>query len=339
MTEYDGDLSALTIDHFPRPVSASQIELWPSCPHAYFMRYLLGVRPIDDPSDELSLSPMERGNVIHDTLDVFHRRVIAGEIPQPGPDGWSAEATVALEQIFVETADRFEQTGRTGRAANWFLQRPSVRAELFNWFVADGRLAAARGARVIHSELRFGREPDVEVSLPLGDGRQLAVFGAADRIDRTASGELVIVDHKTGKADTFKKIDRSDPTEGRTKFQLPIYAAAALATIGEVPGSTPVRAEYGFFERGNYERYGYSFDDAVWEQVTDDLRWLVDGVGSGLFPAITEPPKYTFFVDCHYCNPDGLGVDERYAEWSRKQGDPRLTPWFGDEADGQGAER
>lgn len=340
VTEFDGDLSSVTIDHFPRPVSASQIELWPSCPHAYFMRYLLGVRPIDDPTDELGLSPMERGNVIHDTLDVFHRRVIAGDIPQPGPDGWSPEATAALEQIFTETADRFEQTGRTGRAANWFLERPSVRAELFNWFVRDGRLAGSRGARVVHSELRFGRAPDVEVSLPLGDGRRLAVFGAADRIDRTATGELVIVDHKTGKADKFKKIDRTDPTEGRTKFQLPIYAAAALATIGEAPGSTPVRAEYGFFDRGNYERYGYSFDDAVWEQVTDDLRWLVDGIGSGLFPAITEPPKFTFYVDCHYCDPDGLGVDERYADWSRKQGDPRLVAVFADDgADEQGAER
>ena len=334
ITEYDGDLSGVAIDHFPGPVSASQIELWPSCPHAYLMRYLLGVRPIDDPADELGLSPMERGNVIHETLDVFHRRVIAGDVPQPGANGWSPEATRALEQTFVETADRFEHTGRTGRAANWFLQRPSVRAELLNWFVEDGRLAAARGAQVVHSELRFGREPDVEVSLPLVDGRSLAVFGAADRIDRTASGELIIVDHKTGKADAFKKIDRSDPTEGRTKFQLPIYAAAALATVGAAPGSsTPVRAEYGFFDRGDYRRYGYSFDADVWRQVTDDLQWLVDGIESGLFPAVTDPPKFSFFVDCHYCQPDGLGVDERYGEWKRKQRDPRLRRWFGDQDD------
>ena len=204
-----------------------------------------------------------------------------------------------------------------------------------------GALAAARGARVVHSELRFGRPPDVEVSLPIGDdGRSLAVFGAADRIDRTATGELVIVDHKTGKADKFKKIDRADPTEGRTKFQLPIYAAAALATIGETPGSTtPVRAEYGFFDRGGYERFGYSFDDDVWQRVTDDLGWLVGGIESGLFPAVTDPPKFTFYVECDYCQPDGLGVDERYGEWNRKQHDPRLDPWFGDADDVREDER
>lgn len=331
LTEYDGDLSHVTIDHFPRAVSASQLELWPSCPHAYFMRYVLGVRPIDDPADELGLSPMERGNVIHDTLDTFHRRVIDGDVDQPDTDGWSADATAVLLEIFDRTADEFERTGRTGRAANWYLERRAVRNELLNWFVHDGRRAAARGARVVHSELRFGAAYGIDVSLPLTDGRRLAVFGAADRIDRGRDGRLIIVDHKSGKADRFKKIDRSDPTEGGTKFQLPIYAAAALAAAGTDSGATtPVRAEYGFFERGNYERYGYDFDEEVWERVADDLQWVVDGIESGLFPAITEPPKYQHYVDCWYCQPDGLGVEERWGEWSRKRHDPRLSRWFDD---------
>ena len=34
--------------------------------------------------------------------------------------------------------------GRTGRAANWYLQRRAVRNELLNWFVHDGRRTAAR---------------------------------------------------------------------------------------------------------------------------------------------------------------------------------------------------
>lgn len=332
LTEFDGDLTELDVLHFERPVSASLIEQWPSCPHGYFMRYLLGVRPLDDPADELGLSPMERGNVVHETLDRFHRKVIAGEIPQPGPDGWPKAATAALLELFELTADEFERSGRTGRPANWFLQRRAVRNELLNWFVDDGHRTAARDAEVMHSELRFGYD-DVPVTLPLAGGRRLAVAGFADRIDRRRNGELIIVDHKTGKADSFKKITSADPTEGRTKFQLPIYAAAALAAAGEQAGSsvTPVRAEYGFFERGGYERYGYSFDESVWKQVAADLQEVVDGIESGLFPAYTEPPKYQHYIDCWYCQPDGLGVDERYAEWSHKQHDPRIARWFGDE--------
>lgn len=336
LTEYDGDLSGVRIEHFSKPVSASRIEHWPSCPHGYFMRYVLGVKPLDDPADELGLSAMERGNVIHETLDRFHQRVIAGEIPQPGPTGWSDQSRHMLLETFEQTADEFERSGRTGRAANWFLERRSVRNELLNWFVADGRQAAERGGHVMHSELRFGYDT-ADVTLPLADGRRLAVAGFADRVDQTHDGALVIMDHKTGKADSFKKITGSDPTEGATKFQLPVYAAAALAAIGEDAGSTttPVRAEYDFFERGGYERYGYSFDASVWQQVAADLQHVVDGVESGLFPAVTEPPQYQHYVGCWYCQPDGLGVDERYAEWSAKRHDPRLAPWFDDDEQGE----
>lgn len=332
LTEYDGDLSGIAIEHFAHPVSASRIEQWPACPHGYFMRYLLGVRPLDDPSDELGLSPMERGNVVHETLDRFHRLVIAGDVPQPGPEGWSPDAAAVLLDTFEQTADEFERSGRTGRAANWFLQRRSVRNELINWFAADGERAAERGSAVIHSELRFGYD-DADVTLPLADGRRLAVAGFADRVDHLRDGGLVVMDHKTGKADGFKKITGADPTEGGTKLQLPIYAAAALATIGETAGSstTTVRAEYDFFDRGGYQRFGYTFDESVWTRVTADLQHVVDGIESGLYPAVTEPPQYQHYVGCWYCQPDGLGVDERFAEWSLKQRDPRLAPWFGDD--------
>ena len=338
LTEFDGDLTAITVEHFGRPASASQIEQWPSCPHAYFVRHLLGVRPLDDPADEVALSPMERGNVVHDTLDRFHRLVVAGELDQPGPAGWTSAHVARLERLFDEVADEFERTGRTGRAAHWFLDRRSVRNDLLNWFVRDGATAAARGARVVHSELRFGY--DEPVTLPLPDGRRLAVAGYVDRVDEQADGDLIVMDHKTGRSDKFKAIDAAEPTEGRTRFQLPIYAAAALAQRGEAPGETSRRvlAEYDFFDRGGYARHGYTFDEAVWERVTDDLGEVVAGIESGLYPAVTEPPKYQHFIDCHYCQPDGLGVDERYDDWSRKRHDPRLTRWFplDDETSGGG---
>ena len=336
VTEYDGDLTTLHIDHFRRPMSASQIEGWPACPHAYFVRHLLGVRPLDDPSDEVALSPIERGNAVHETLDRFHQLVVAGDVDQPGPDGWTPDQVTVLQQLFDAVADEFERTGRTGRAAHWFLDRRSVRNDLLNWFVLDGQAAAGRGARVVHSELRFGW--DDPVTLPLPDGRRLAVAGYVDRVDEQVNGDLVVMDHKSGSADKYSNVDATDPTEGGTRFQLPIYAAAALSQRGEVPGesSVRVRAEYDFFERGNYARHGYTFDESVWEVVIADLGAVVAGIESGLYPAVTGPPKYQHYVECHYCQPDGLGVDERYGEWVRKRHDPRLTQWFPIDDDSSG---
>ena len=228
LTIYDGDLTGIEIDHFERPVSASRIESWPGCPHAYFMRYLLGVHPLDDPADELALTPIERGNVVHHTLDAFHRAVLAGELPQPDERGWLPEHVAALQTIFDEIADRFERGGRTGSAAHWFLDRRGVRNELVNWFVADGELVAARRAHVLESELRFGDDDDV--ALPLPDGRRIAVAGFVDRIDQSADGGLYVMDHKSGNPKYYGSITADDPTQGGTKFQLPIYAAAALGT-------------------------------------------------------------------------------------------------------------
>lgn len=328
ITVFDGDLSGLEIVHFQRPPSASQLEAWPACPHAYFVRYLLGVRPLDDAGEDLALSPMERGNVVHHTLDRFHRRVVAGELPQPDVDGWTEQHAEVLLSIFDEVADEFERTGRTGRAAHWALDRPTVRADLLHWFALDGQVAAARQARVIRSELRFGY--DEPVTLPLPGGRRLPVAGFVDRLDEQADGQLIVMDHKTGGAGDFTGITADDPTEGGTKFQLPIYAAAALSLRGELAGdtSTRVRAEYDFFEKGGYARPGYTFDEQVWARVADDLGAVVAGIESGLYPSVTEPPKFEFYIRCQFCQPDGLGVDERWAEWSVKRRDERLRPWF-----------
>jgi hypothetical protein len=231
-------------------------------------------------------------------------------------------------ELFVETAARFEHSGRTGRAAYWEIDRQRLLNELLLWFEHDSVHVAERKARIIASEQRFGIDGDVTVSLP--DGRELAVYGSVDRIDRTPTG-LVVTDHKVGSRDPYKSIDRADPTSGGTRFQLPAYAAAAsvLATApGRLPGLEPVRAEYSFFGRGNYQRIGYELDADVWQQVAADLRHVVSGVEAGWFPATAIKPKFQIRIDCRYCEPDSLGTAERYAEWVRKRLDPRLAPWF-----------
>jgi hypothetical protein len=328
LTEFDGDLSAAGVPRLTRPVSPTQLQTWAACPHAFFVQYLLGVRAVEEPGDEVAITPLDKGNVLHGVLDRFHREVIAGQLPQPDEGGWGAVHRTRLVELFVETAARFEHSGRTGRAAYWEIDRQRLLNELLMWFEHDSLYVAERGARVIASEQRFGIDGDVTVSLV--GGRQLAVYGSVDRIDRTSTG-LVVTDHKVGSPDPYKNIDHAEPTSGGTRFQLPAYAAAAsvLATEpGRLPGLESVRAEYSFFSRGNYQRIGYEFDADVWQQVAADLQHVVSGIEGGWFPATAIKPKFQIRIDCQYCEPDSLGTAERYAEWERKRLDPRLAPWF-----------
>lgn len=328
LTEFDGDLSAAGVPRLARPVSPTQLQAWAACPHAYFVQYLLGVRAVDEPGDELAITALDKGNMLHGVLDRFHREVIAGQLPQPDGGGWGAVHRARLVELFAETAARYEHSGRTGRAAYWEVDRARMFDDLLTWFELDSAVAAERGARVIASEQRFGVDGDITVSLP--DGRRLAVYGSVDRIDRTLTG-LVVTDHKVGSHERYKNIARADPTAGGTRFQLPAYAAAAVALAaapGRLPGLEPVRAEYSFFMRGNYQRVGYELDDDVWRQVADDVGHVVGGIEAGWFPATADKPKYEFSIQCQYCQPDSLGTGERYAEWERKRFDPRLDRWF-----------
>jgi ATP-dependent helicase/nuclease subunit B len=336
LTEFDGDLSGVGVPAFVAPVSPTQLQSWAACPHAYFVQYMLGVRPLEEPGDELGITPLDRGNALHEVLDLFNREVIAGTLPQPGAHGWGDAHRQRLFELLEVTADRFEHAGRTGRPASWAIERKRLHKELQVWVENDSAKVAARHARVIASEQRFGADGEVTLALP--GGRRLSVFGSVDRIDRTPAG-LVVTDHKVGGDTSYAAIDRSDPTAGRTRFQLPAYAAAATviaAGLGESRGDGTVLAEYGFFEKGGFKRIGYELDDDVWTRVATDLQHVVSGIEAGWFPATPLKPQFTFYVDCHFCEPDALGTTERWPEWDRKRLDPRLSQWFAVEPPGEG---
>ena len=324
LTVFDGDLSACDVPALTDAVSPSRLESWVACPHAYFARYLLGVEPVDEPGAAISISGRDRGSAHHHALDLFHRMVIEGELPQPGPDGWGPVHRDALERCFSVVCERTERRGRTGRPAFWADERDRMLADLQGWLDHDSVHVRARGATVLASEFRFGGDGMAVIRLP--DGRGVELKGMIDRVDRAADGSLVVTDHKSGASDAFKRMSPDDPTAGGTLFQLPAYSAAARSAFGEP--ATPVHAEYGLLAKGRYERPGFAMTPEVDARVRDALATVVAGIESGYFPNRPERPGWRLFVPCEYCEPDHLGTAERWDEWSRKRHDPRLTRWF-----------
>ena len=70
-TAFDGNVGGADVGPLPARVSATRIETWPACPHAYFVRYVLGVQPIEEPESIETLSALDRGTALH----AFGRRV------------------------------------------------------------------------------------------------------------------------------------------------------------------------------------------------------------------------------------------------------------------------
>ena len=55
-----------------RPVtSATRLENWASCPFAYLMRNVLRVEEVENPEDELQITPRDKGSLVHQALEEF----------------------------------------------------------------------------------------------------------------------------------------------------------------------------------------------------------------------------------------------------------------------------
>ena len=334
LTEYDGDLSGLSIDPLgDRPVSPTRLEAWVSCPHGWFMRYVLGLQPVEQPDEQMQITPRDRGTLVHAALDQFHRQVIDGLLPQPGPDGWGAQHLEALLAAFQEQAGQLEQEGATGRAAFWRSEQGRQRYELATWLQHDSVFVAGRHAQVIASEHRFGSGGTPPAVIELPDGTVVRLAGSVDRIDRCDDGTLVVTDHKTGGADSFRDITDTDPTAGGTKLQLPAYAAAAVAFAG-AGAIPPVVAEYAFLGKADYKRVTSHIGESAWPKVYDALQHVLDGIRSGVFVARPEKSQFRLsFVPCEYCDPDHLGTAERWTQFERKLADPRVAGLLGEPGD------
>jgi ATP-dependent helicase/nuclease subunit B len=178
----------------------------------------------------------------------------------------------------------------------------------------------------VQSELTFGIREHAAVRVRLPDDREIWFRGSADRVDRAGSA-LVVVDYKTGSAGSFKTISAANPTADGTKLQLPVYAHAARAGLGTP--ETGVSAEYWFLRKDRGKRIALTLTPEVNQAYGAALAVIADGIAGGLFPH--RPPDgdgWAGYVECSYCDTDGLGVKEVRDRWERKRRDPRLARYL-----------
>jgi ATP-dependent helicase/nuclease subunit B len=328
-TRFDGNLAGVGV---PSPVesivSSTRLEGWARCPFAYFGQRLLEVQPIDDPEQQLEMSALDRGSLIHQVLEQFITEVLARPPErQPRPDQpWSDDDHALIRRTAEQVCAEYQARGLTGRPVFWRRDRAQIVALANRFLLDDDAKRRAAGTRPVAAEhgFGFGDGPD-PVEIRLDDGRNLRFRGSADRIDAGPGDALLVLDYKTGKADDYRGLSADNPDERGTKLQLAVYAQAARAFAGRP--DAPVTSEYWFVsERGGFARKGYAVDEQVLAHVTTTLGTVVDGIERGAFP---PHPIESFgpFVVCPYCDPDGMGVADLRRDWERKRDDPAVAPY------------
>jgi ATP-dependent helicase/nuclease subunit B len=198
----------------PRKLSVTQIETWLGDPYAIYARHILELRAFDD----LDADPgrADLGIRVHETLAEF-----IAHFPRELP------ADPRTELIAIGRRHFAAVLSRPGAWAFWW-----PRFERIAGWLAEEE--AAHRANVVESYSELHGSLTL-VGLPGGPFELTAV---ADRIDRFASGDYLLIDYKTGSLPTQKMI--------RAGFapQLPLEGAILRdGTFGAISG-TPAVLEY-----------------------------------------------------------------------------------------------
>lgn len=325
LTRFDGLLDGVEL---PSPadghtiLSATRLENWVRCPHAYFMRYVLGVGSLDEPADEDSITPLARGSLAHEILDHFLTESIeADDLPSPDVP-WGPAHHQRLDRICDEKFALVESRGLTGRPLLWQRDGGRLRRALQEFLLHDDERRSDDLLTPIAAEMAFGFDGAEPFVLHLSDGRTLHFRGSIDRVDQAVGGGLVVTDFKTGKKQYYNKVTEDSPDANGQYLQLPLYGLAARELLATPDAD--VEARYWFLTDGG-RVVGHPLSDPVLERFDLVLTTIVDGIERGLFPA--RPPKSSYGIGCDYCDPDDLGTKSRTDLWDRKRLDPRLDDY------------
>lgn len=165
----------------PRRLSVTQIETWMRDPYAIYAAKVLDLSALD-PIDA-DPGAAERGEIIHKALDLFVQRYPDALPPDP-----VGELLSIGRGVFGDLLDQ------PGVAAFWWSRFEKVA----DWFVTQ-EMERRRTIKPLATEVT-GR-----VTLQ-GPGGPFILTAKADRIDRTPTGGVVLVDYKTGTPPTGKEV-------------------------------------------------------------------------------------------------------------------------------------
>src|SRR5712671_4474103 len=197
----------------PRRLAVTALETWIRDPYAIYARYILGLRALD----ELDAEPgrAELGTAVHAALAEFVRRH-----PHDLPEMAEAELIEIGRDCFGPTLSR------PGAWAFWWPRFERIA----RWFVAEEML----------------RRDDIAESFSEKNGRLViaapggpfTVTAIADRIDCLRSGDVAILDYKTGVLPPKTEIELG------IAVQLPLEGAIARAGGFDGVTGQPTALEY-----------------------------------------------------------------------------------------------
>ena len=238
------------------PMSAGRLETFAETPYLYFLKYVLGVEPLDEPAldDEPWLNALRRGSILHATFEAFMTTLRERDERPAAEHEPLLEDT--LQAAFKAETEKVAPPSDVVEEAAF----RRLRADALVFLRAE--TAHCRTHAPLYHEVGFGygpyrrQEEDFgAVTIPV-EGREMSLRGRIDRVDRRPDGTLAVWDYKTGRASSFEE---GDPVADGAQLQWALYAYALSTLTDETVGTSgyyfPTTRERGTrlaFDPGRY---------------------------------------------------------------------------------------
>lgn len=213
--------------------SVSKFERYAACPFSFYAHDVLGLEAL--PDVEITLSPADRGTLVHRILAQFYARWVEGNGHPPRPEDRDA----CREQLRAITEKELAEFGKDGPAWDAFRSdllgtggyQPGILERFLDTEIARGR-SPLRPAQFECSFGLSGRGTSISagpVTIPVrgSEGASFKIHGIIDRVDLAEDGTFAITDYKTGNHSKLPEI-----LDG-TSLQLPLYIRAYEIVTGK----------------------------------------------------------------------------------------------------------
>ncbi|HKO56198.1 MAG TPA: PD-(D/E)XK nuclease family protein, partial [Thermoanaerobaculia bacterium] len=300
---FDGYISPIPPELIAN-VTPSRLEDFGECPQKFLLKWILGVRDLDDPERELQINHRDKGSVDHRILEELYRSLDDSDVEAAAAELPRLPQSIAkrLEQAVDREFDRLEQEAPPFNRTVRGIERRATKRVLRDFVASDLADLAANGLVPRWFEYRFGKPrrdgspaDHTEPFIIDAAGVPIRVDGQIDRID-AGPDAFRIVDYKSGKAlrhkELGKKIDRG------VRLQLALYAMAVAeffeADPSRIRGTIKplvLEAKPATFAFDLAEKHG---------GLRETLGIFVKAILAGRFPAFPNE-KDDDFNSCKYC--------------------------------------
>jgi RecB family exonuclease len=269
-SRFDGNAGAWVL---PR-VSVSRLERYLKCPFQFYVSNVLQVA--EEPEDETSRSPLERGRFLHELFETFFH-----EWQARGRGRITGEHMADARALFEEIAGPALRSLPPAEAG-------LERARLFGSAVGSGivdrvfAMEAERGGGIRERLMEYELDGTFTFRGEDGSAREIRLRAKIDRVDLLQDGTFRLIDYKT------KYVP-----DRRQALQLPIYSACVRTSLSKTHGRDMAASEamYLSFEGPQavvpLEERGKLFDDLT-TAAGHRLVAALDNIAAGRYPSRPE---------------------------------------------------